>query len=87
MATEVGSGPAGEHVQLNRGIRIDHFKIDMHRFVPLSQSNASGQRWSFTDSSRLDTHHRLRCAVTQVSNHPGFITILHQTLIPVSLLF
>lgn len=79
-------GNAGVHVQLDKGICIDHCRIDTHSFVPISQSNDNGQHCSFTDSRRLDTHHCLRSAVTQVSDHPGFITILHQTLIPVSLL-
>lgn len=82
------SGATGVHVQLNKGICIiDHFKIDMHRFVPGSQRHASRQHCSFTDSCHLDAHHHFDSAVTQVSDHPGFIIILHQTLIPVSLLF
>lgn len=80
------SGIGGVHVQLDKRIGIDHCKIDTHSFVPISQSNDNGQHCSFTDSRCLDTHRRLRSAVTQVSDHPGFITILHQTLIPVSLL-
>lgn len=73
--------------QLKESICINHLNIDMHRFVPISQRDAREQHCSFTDTRHFDTLHSLRSAVTQVSDHPGFITILDQALIPVSLLF